>query len=241
MADLPPEFLQKLAAVTSKRAKVVINHILAQGYITTAELKEIYGYDHPPRAARDVRELGIPLETYYIQLADGRRIAAYKFGDPSELRELGGRRQFSKEFKGKLVEFLSARCAITGETLPESELQIDHRIPYEVQGDALAERDIADYMLLSPSANRQKSWACEHCENGRRLKEVGICRACFWAYPEQHTHVAMVEVRRLELVWKGAVEVAVYQQLVTNAQKAQMPLQDYIKQTLQKKLDEQDW
>ena len=29
------------------------------GFVTTEQLKEIYGYNHPPRAARDVRELGI--------------------------------------------------------------------------------------------------------------------------------------------------------------------------------------
>ena len=50
-----------LAAVTGKRARIVINHILKHGSITTDDLKEQYGYDHPPRAIKDVSDQGIPL------------------------------------------------------------------------------------------------------------------------------------------------------------------------------------
>ena len=53
----PREFLELCASVTGKRPKTVIDHILKRGHITTEELKNKYGYDHPPRAARDVREL----------------------------------------------------------------------------------------------------------------------------------------------------------------------------------------
>jgi hypothetical protein len=48
--------------VTAKRPKTVIGHILKHGQITTEELKNLYGYNHPPRAARDVKEHGIPIE-----------------------------------------------------------------------------------------------------------------------------------------------------------------------------------
>ena len=64
--DLPEWFIKKAKTVTAKRAKTVIDHILKHGHITTEELKNLYGYDHPPRAARDVREQGIPLETFRI-------------------------------------------------------------------------------------------------------------------------------------------------------------------------------
>ena len=50
--------------MTAKRPRTVIGHILQHGFITSEELHSIYGYDHPPRAARDVREYGIPLETF---------------------------------------------------------------------------------------------------------------------------------------------------------------------------------
>lgn len=60
--DLPDDFVKKCKAVTAKRPRTVIKHILEHGYITTEELREKYGYNHPPRAARDVREQGIPLD-----------------------------------------------------------------------------------------------------------------------------------------------------------------------------------
>ena len=81
----PKEFLEYVQSIINKRAKVVIDHILAYGFITTEDLKKIYGYNHPPRAARDVREAGIPLETFKIKSKDGKSIAAYKFGDLAAL------------------------------------------------------------------------------------------------------------------------------------------------------------
>lgn len=64
--SLSAKFRAQLEAVTAKRARIVIDHILEHGYITTEELKNKYGYNHPPRAARDVREEGIPLETFKV-------------------------------------------------------------------------------------------------------------------------------------------------------------------------------
>lgn len=78
MTEYPKEFLELLESVTAKRPRTVIQHILKNGYITSEELKDVYGYNHPPRAVRDVREYGIPLVTYRVQGSDGRKIAAYK-------------------------------------------------------------------------------------------------------------------------------------------------------------------
>ena len=77
--SLTDEFKAQLKAVTGRRARVVIDHILEHGHITTEELKDTYGYNHPPRAARDVREQGVPLETFKVTGSDGRRIGAYRF------------------------------------------------------------------------------------------------------------------------------------------------------------------
>lgn len=85
--DLPPEFLARLGEIKGKRAKIVVNHILAHGFITTEELKDTYNYTHPPRAVRDVREQGIPIEQFQVKDASGRNIAAYRFGNPSEVRK----------------------------------------------------------------------------------------------------------------------------------------------------------
>jgi hypothetical protein len=57
--DYPKEFLDLLYSVDAKRPRTVIQHILRHGFITSQELKDFYGYNHPPRAIRDVRELGI--------------------------------------------------------------------------------------------------------------------------------------------------------------------------------------
>jgi len=96
---LPKAFIEKCKKVRAKRPRTVIDHILKHGYLTTQELKDKYGYNHPPRAARDVREQGIPLETFRIEGSDGRKIGAYRFGDPAMARfsKLQGRTAFSKQ------------------------------------------------------------------------------------------------------------------------------------------------
>lgn len=53
--------LSKLNSITDKRPATVIQHIIKHGYITTEELANDYGYEHAPRAARDVRERGVYL------------------------------------------------------------------------------------------------------------------------------------------------------------------------------------
>jgi len=64
---IPKDILLVLSSVTATPQKAVIDHIIKNGYITTEELKEKYGYNHPPRAARDVREL------LYMNLANPYR------------------------------------------------------------------------------------------------------------------------------------------------------------------------
>jgi len=97
--DCRSGFWTTCARQTGRRSRIVIEHILKHGYISTEDLSEEYGYGHPPRAARDVREQGIPLETFYVTGSDGRRIAAYRFGDPHDARpyKLGGRGIWPKD------------------------------------------------------------------------------------------------------------------------------------------------
>jgi hypothetical protein len=130
-SDLPKDFIKKLESVNAKRPKTVIDHILEHGFVTTEELSQLYGYDHAPRAARDVRELGIPLETFRVNAKSGRKIAAYRFGDLSKIRDgkIGGRKAWPKEFKSDLVSANGERCAGCFTTFEERYLQIDHRVP----------------------------------------------------------------------------------------------------------------
>lgn len=213
--EYPKEFLDMLNAVEAKRPRTVIQHILTHGFITSQELKDLYGYNHPPRAVRDVREYGIPLITYRVEGNDGRKIAAYKFGDPSEakntLSKIAGRTVLSKALKQALIEKYGAKCFVYFEPLDENVLQVDHRIPYEISGEQ-NERNIEMYMLLSPSANRAKSWTCEHCANWSR-KDSDFCVKCFWAYPEDYEHIAGKQQRVISIVFTGD-EIEDYKRLI---------------------------
>ncbi|MDE0042833.1 MAG: HNH endonuclease [Candidatus Poribacteria bacterium] len=229
---IPPKFLALLKGVEAKRPRTVIDHILEHGQITTEDLRDIYGYNHPPRAIRDVREQGIPVTTFRVTGSDGRKIAAYKFGDPSEIRatHLSGRTAFSSKLKASLIELHGARCNIYCETFPERDLQIDHRIPFGIAGDIDALDDVNEYMLLCASANRAKSWSCENCANWTR-KEISVCESCYWAFPESYSHVAMRDVRRLDILWADD-EVSEYDRLQEVAAEAQENVPEYVKNVL---------
>lgn len=239
--DLPREFVKKCKAVTAKRPRTVIDHILKHGQITTEELKEKYGYNHPPRAARDVKEQGIPLEMFRVTGSDGRKIGAYRFGDPKKARfsKLRGRTTFAKQLKAKLIALHGSRCAIYLEEFEARLLQIDHRIPFEVAGDDADDEtkteDTNSYMLLCGSANRAKSWSCEHCVNWQEMKKPEICRRCYWAYPEDYDHIAMRQARRVDIMWSGD-EVSVYDRLKRRTMELQKEIPKYIKEIIEKNL-----
>ena len=216
MSEYPKDFLDLLESVTAKRPRTVIQHILQHGYITSQELKDLYGYNHPPRAIRDVREYGIPLVTYKVTGIDGRKIAAYKFGNPGNTKNTisksAGRTVLSKALKQALIEKYGAKCFIYLEKMDETELQVDHRIPYEIGGES-DERDVDYYMLLSPSANRAKSWSCERCKNWD-VKDVHFCMRCFWAHPENYDHVAGKPEKVISIIFSGH-EIEDYNKLVS--------------------------
>lgn len=230
------ELLELCRSVTAKRPKTVIDHILKHGQVTTEELKEKYGYNHPPRAVRDVREHGIPLETFRVTGSDGRKIAAYRFGHLSNrrFRKLSGRTGLSKKIKEFLIEKYGCKCFIYLENMDESELQIDHRVPYEVGGEGESvDLNPDDFMLLSGSANRAKSWSCEHCENWQAQKKKKTCLSCYWAYPEDYSHVAMRQVRRADLIWQNK-EVEQYERLKSDAKELGHTIPDFVKQIIEK-------
>ena len=215
MKEYPKSFLDKLNAVTAKRPKTVIQHILEHGFVTTEELEQLYGYKHAPRAARDVRELGIPLEMYRVKSSDGRSIGAYRFGDFSSagnaVSKTSGRTALSKALKKALIEKFGAKCFIYLQPMDEKILQVDHRIPYEIGGEQ-DESDLDCFMLLSPSANRAKSWTCEHCPNWEK-KDIEFCVKCFWAHHENYSHVAGKEQRQIIITFTGD-EIEDYNKLI---------------------------
>ena len=231
---------QHLESITNKRARIVIQHILKHGFITTEDLEKKYGYNHPPRAARDVREAGIPLETFRVRSSDGRSIAAYKFGDLSQIRgqRLQGRSSFPKKLKDELHQVSDGRRATCAGKFELRYLQIDHIVPYEVAGDKnSAEWSIRDFMLLCGSCNRAKSWSCEHCANWLSDQLPQVCLTCYWANPDNYSHIALREVRRADILWSED-EVQAYERLKKAAQIDQFPVPEYVKRIIEKCLDE---
>lgn len=236
MAKIDPRLQALIDKVTGKRPRTVIDHILQHGYITNEELKDKYGYNHPPRAIRDVRENGVPIVTERVKDSTGRSIARYKFGDPSEIEnhKLGGRVTFSKELSEALYEQQGGRCALSGIAFERRYLQVDHRIPYEVAGENGRVADESDpdaFMLVSGAANRQKSWTCEHCPNWLGPKRVEVCERCYWASPEDYDHAAMRHLRTVSITWEGEA-VGEYDRLKAAAAALGKSLPDYIRERL---------
>jgi hypothetical protein len=222
------EFLSKLNAITARRAKTIIDHILQHGFVTTEELKDVYGYDHPPRAARDVRERGIPIVTFKVKGKNNRSIAAYKFWDMNQIRDgMKGRKTFSKQFKDKLVKLYDSKCVICSAKFESRYLQIDHCIPFEIVGEA---ENV--FMLLCGSCNRVKSWSCEHCPNWDSVKDIATCRSCYWANPAHYSHVSTHLIRRLDLTWNEQ-EVETYERIQAMAKNTKEPLPDFVKKIIE--------
>lgn len=232
--EIDPRILEIATKITAKRAKTVIDHIIKFGEISTETLKDQYGYNHPPRAIRDVREAGIPIKTFKVTGSDGRSIGAYKFDDPNKIEghKLEGRQTFSKAFKQQLVNLYGQRCSISGLPYESRYLQIDHRIPYEVAGDNIAEEnDPSKFMLITATAQRQKSWSCENCENLNTIKNFNVCSSCYWAYPENYSHAAMRDIRKVSIEWSDH-EVDLYDELKRKSEELGISIQDLIKQAL---------
>jgi hypothetical protein len=196
-AKLPEELLTRIAQVTNKRARLVLDTIAQKGSITTAELQKL-GYDHAPRAARDVRELGFTLVTTMVKNASGKRMAEYSLALNVEAVKTG-RLRLPKKDRDAVIRASGGKCQLCGAA---HDLQVDHRVPYQVAGESL-KGTVDPYMVLDGTCNRRKSWICEHCPNLLRYKRVETCQSCYWAYPEEHTHVAMEELRRLDVLFSG--------------------------------------
>ena len=233
---LSKKILNRLNASTDKRPSTVIQHIIKHGYITTEELASKYGYEHAPRAARDVRERGVNLVTYRVKSSDGRNIAAYKFGDPvfvdNKISKVGGRTALSQALKKALIDKYGAVCFVYLQPMEERLLQIDHRVPYEIGGEQTDNIDC--YMLLSPSANRAKSWTCEHCPNWT-IKDIEFCSNCFWAHPENYSHIAGREERQIVITFSDN-EIEDYNQLISlvGKEKAEDKIKELISDYIKK-------
>jgi len=59
--------------------------------------------------------------------------------------------------------------------------------------------------------------------------------SCYWAFPENYQHVAMRQIRRIDLIWQGE-EVQQYEKLKSDASKSGLELPQFVKTILAKTL-----
>jgi len=192
----------RMDKVTGKRARVVLDIIEKNGFATTLDIKNA-GYDHPPRAAGDVKDAGIPL-VMKMKTIKGRRVGHYYLGNPADITEhkLDGRKVLSKTLKNKLYSD-DENCAVCRTDYEKRYLQIDHRVPYRIATVEADESDTGSYMLLCGTCQRKKSWSCENCPNWA-TKNEDVCKGCYWVSPEGYTHIATKQIRRVEMNFEGA-------------------------------------
>ena len=144
--------------------------------------------------------------------------------------KLSGRRTFSKAFKKTLYDNSEGKCIVCSGYFESRYLQIDHKIPYEISGEKV-EVNIKDYMLLCNSCNRAKSWTCEHCINWLKEKSEKVCNKCYWANPENYIHIALREIRRLDILWDEN-EVIIYEKLKKEASKNKYTIPEFVKKII---------
>lgn len=224
---IPKEILTAIETVKNKRARFVLDRIVTQGYVTTEEIRAA-GYTHEPRAARDVRELGFPLQTAKTLHSNGRTIASYSIPSDGKmnLRKRGRQLLGKKQWAELLLESRS-ECAICRGT---TDLQADHRVPYEVGGEP-ADDDLSHFQVLCGSCNRKKSWSCESCANWRVEKDSAVCKRCYWGSPDLYVHIATKPVRRVDLEWVGD-ETKIHDQIVRNAEREGLSVASFIKKKM---------
>ena len=100
-------------------------------------------------------------------------------------------------------------------------------------GDVVGEPNVEEFMLLCGSCNRAKSWSCEHCVNWTTEHVSAVCQTCYWARPDNYSHIALRLIRRLDVSWTEK-EVPDYERLHKLSAKAQVDLPDFVKSVLKK-------
>jgi hypothetical protein len=194
--------------------------------VTTEEINKA-GYEHPPRAVRDARELGFSIKTIKVKHSNGRSIAAYIF-DEAELHTVkAGRGVLPKLKRDAILSTADNKCQICG---AKHNLQVDHRVPYEVAGEPKPTEKMP-YQALCGSCNRKKSWDCEHCQNWLHDKKSKVCRSCYWASPTIYTHIAMRQERRADIVWNSD-EINDFENILNEASQRGRTVSEQIKHML---------
>ena len=171
--------------------------------------------------------MGFRLKTTKVKHTNGRSIAAYIFHEWELEAGKEGRRLLPKKERDALINFADNKCNICEAT---HNLQVDHRVPYEVAGESQKD-ELEPYQILCGSCNRKKSWECEHCPNRLQSKSLDTCLSCYWAEPTNHTHIATQQQRRIDIVWSGD-EVGEFERIKDRADTNHVSMVEEIKRVL---------
>lgn len=210
----------------SARARKALEFMLARGSVTTGDLKAA-GYDHPPRAVRDLKDAGLVVESNLVNVG-GVRMSRYTLVD-SITADFAQRKPIPNAFRKQLFEEHHYRCAVCGGVFITRMLQADHRVPFHIDGDPSAFLT-EDFMPLCGSDNRAKSMSCETCPNWE-LRDAETCMSCYWHDPEDYQHVATIDERRLTITARGN-HVAAIDALKVEAQSAGVTLGELVLERL---------
>jgi len=72
-------------------------------------------------------------------------------------------------------------------------------------------------------------------ENWKSIKDKSVCLSCYWVFPGKYAHVAMSQIRRIDLIWQGE-EVRQYEMLKSDAAKSGLEVPQFVKDVLAKAL-----
>ncbi|BAZ09401.1 hypothetical protein NIES4071_12090 [Calothrix sp. NIES-4071] len=63
--------------------------------------------------------------------------------------------------------------------------------------------------------------------------------SCYWAYPENYTHIAMRQVRRIDLLWQGN-EIDTYERLKQQANILNVDISELVKEIIEREIIDSD-
>lgn len=210
----------------SARARKAVEFILKHGSVTTDDIKAM-GQEHPPRTVADIRDAGIKTAKTMVTV-NGKRRAQYTLVPDTTGEAEADRKPIPKRFRDALFAQHDYRCSVCNGRFTSRELQADHRIPFRIAGDA-DDWQLDDFMPLCAADNRGKSWSCEHCENWTK-RDPRMCTTCYWCHPDgKYSHIAGHAIRRVDVSWTGATEVAAYDRMARAARRERISPAEYVK------------
>ncbi len=96
----------------STRARVALEIMIEEGFVTTVRLKSM-DYNHPPRVLADLKDAGVPFVMSRVQVeGEKRRVASYRLVDTMSGEGEASRKPIPKWFKDQLLDEWNHRCAI---------------------------------------------------------------------------------------------------------------------------------